>query len=369
MRAAAIVIALAVGCGACSTTAPEQRTPLQYDPALLSGAALFGRPIPPSRAPAHDILGADAAMHAFVGDIVDKRLAVVRFNRLLDKLADSDFFTNTYDANVTLTASETFHRKIGNCMSYSNLFVALARLAGLEVRFQIVPQLYPTWNAEDGVLIRNNHINLSVRGQRFDRNRANGYTIDFNLVEPDPDSQVQPISDAYAASLFYANLSVTALMEADVELSFAYLKRAFAAEPRNPDLWINLGALYNRFGEHRLAIDSLLVAQQIAPRDRTIVSALERSYRVVGEIEVADRLAVKVRRHRNANPYYHFAMAQQAAQRGDHDASKAAIEAALRLKKDEPRFHHLQSLLYRRTGETKLADASLRRARKQGWRG
>ena len=353
----------------CAATPIQSIEPLEFEPELLSGQLLFGDAVSMDLAPEHDILGADEAMRAFVGDIAQRRLSVVRFNQLIDKLEDSGFFNNTYDADVTLTATETFHQKTGNCISYTNLFVVLARLAGLEVEFQIAPPVHPTWDAEDGMLIKNNHINLSVRGQRFDRNRANGYTIDFNLVEPDPEAHVQRISDAYAASLFYANLSVTALMSGDARLAFAYLQRGVDAEPRNPDLWINMAALYNRFGQHQAAVDSLLIAQQLDPHDRTVESALERTYRVLGKVELADKLAAKVRRHRLSNPYYYFALAQQAIAKSDYEAGMQAIERAIALRKKEPKFHHLQSVLHQRQGNAKLAEVSLRRAVKQGWRG
>ncbi|MEM7100232.1 MAG: tetratricopeptide repeat protein [Pseudomonadota bacterium] len=365
--AGSMLILLMGGC----VTAPveEVKPPPSFNSELLTGEILFGEVVRSSEAPAHDILGVDQAMLEFVGDIGERRLSVVRFNQLIDKLEDSGFFGNTYNASVTLTAADTFHKKIGNCISYTNLFVALARVAGLEVHFQIVPPVHPTWDAQDGMLIKNNHINLSIRGQRFDRNRGDGYTIDFNLVEPDPDAEVKRVSDEYAASLFYANLAISSLFANKPREGFAYLVRAIETEPGNPDLWINLAAIYNRFGQHRAAIESLQVAGQIDPRDRTVVSALERTYRILGDIETADRLAVKVRRHRQSNPYYFFALAQQARETGDLNGALVAIERAIKLKKQDPRFHHLQSVLHQAQGDAKLAQISLRRAKRQGWRG
>ena len=125
--------------------------------------------------------------------------------------------------------------------------------------------------------------------------------------------------------------------------------------------------MYNRFGHHQWALDSLLVAQQLDPNDHTLVSALERSYRVLGQTERADRLARQVRRHRESNPFYYYAVAQQALERGGSEQGLEAIERAIKLRPKEPRFHYLQSLLHRQLGNTRLAEVSLRRAQRQGW--
>ena len=42
---------------------------------------------------------------------------------------NSDFLDFEYDPTVTLSASEAFSQKIGNCLTFSSMFVALAREA------------------------------------------------------------------------------------------------------------------------------------------------------------------------------------------------------------------------------------------------
>lgn len=347
----------------CATVEPE---PLNMDATLLSGSAIFGGPVSVDEAPVYPILTPSPRMHAFVGDIGEARLSVVRFSRLLDKLKDSGFFHNRYDAGVTLTASETFDAKVGNCISYTNLFVALARLANLNVYYQVVEIEHPTWNVDAGMLIRNNHINLVIDGPRFDRNRTSGHTIDFNVVDADPDARTRRVSDAYAASLFYANLSVDALLEGQDRKAFALLRRALQTEPRNADLWINLGAMYGRHGAHEQALRSYRMAEVLNPREKIVYSGLERSYRALGAIEEADRLARKIRRYRQMNPYYHFAVAQTAYDREDFVASGVAIERALRLKRRNPRFHYLRSLVQRQLGDPEGAARSLKKAERYG---
>ena len=358
-----LLVAVLLGItGGCASVASQPPPDLPED--LLSGAALFDSPVGADEAPVIPILEPDEQMRDFVGDISEGRLAVVRFNRLLSRLDESGFFSNKYDASVTLTAAKTFETKVGNCISYTNLFVSLARLANLEVRYQIVPAMHPTWDASEGTLIKNNHINVVVIGARFQRNRSSGLTIDFNEVQSDDYARGRLVSDEYAASLFYANLAMDAMLAGEARQAFALLRHAIALEPRNSDLWINLGAIYNRYGEYELAIRSLKIAQELDPHEKIVLSSLERSYRGLGDIDRADKLAAQVRRHRLQNPYYQFALAQRALKAGDLAESRIAIDRAVRMRKREPRFLYLKSRVYRDLGETDIADASLERARR-----
>ena len=50
-----------------------------------------------------------------------------------------------YD-EITRTASETFRARRGNCLSFSNMFVAMARDVGLDVQFQEV-EIPPDWTS------------------------------------------------------------------------------------------------------------------------------------------------------------------------------------------------------------------------------
>ena len=108
-------------------------------------------------------------------------------------------------------------------------------------------------------------------------NPQSGNTVDFNLIDPDPQAPRTVISDEYAASLFYANVSVKERIRGNDRLAFSYLRRAIELVPENPDLWVNLGAMYGRFELHDQAIESYQIAQKMAPRERAMLCLLYTS--------------------------------------------------------------------------------------------
>ena len=129
---------------------------------LLNGAALFGEPVQVSESTALDPLQINDEMRAFVGDITRAKPQTARYRKLIAKLERHGYYDESYDPTLTSSASETFASKKGNCLSYTNMFVALARVANLDARYQLVHMRFPSWDVQGRLLIKNNHINVFV---------------------------------------------------------------------------------------------------------------------------------------------------------------------------------------------------------------
>ena len=64
---------------------------------------------------------------------------------LIEAMEERGMFSLEY-AEVTRTASGTFHDRQGNCLSFTMLFVALARAAGSARRRYQSVEVPPTWS-------------------------------------------------------------------------------------------------------------------------------------------------------------------------------------------------------------------------------
>mgnify|MGYP000122564012 FL=1 len=106
--------------------------------------------------------------------------------------------------------------------------------------------------------------------------------------------------------------------------------------------------MYGRFDLHKEALASYEIAQLLDPKERAMLSGMERSLRAIGRVTEADVYARKIKRYRLSNPYYLFAMAEIAYQDGAFKESLESINQALRMEKRNARFHFLKGLnLYR----------------------
>ena len=227
------------------------------------------------------------------------------------------------------------------------MFVALARIANLDAQYQLVHMRFPVGMFR-GDCSRNNHINVFVEGPSCrDRGyadyEASGYS-GLQPNDPDPEASTTVISDGHATSFLCESFSEGKnRWERSCRLS--YLRRAIELVPSNPDLWINLGAMYGRFDRHEEALASYQIAQQFDPK--AMLSGMERSLRAMDRVTEADFYERKIKRYRLSNPYYLFAMAEIAYQEG---AFKESLGVSIRRSgwKNVTRFHFLRGLnLYR----------------------
>ena len=350
---------------ACVTTIDDPRTDPAHE-ALLTGELAFGEPVSADEVPDVDLLHVSEPMRAFIAEEVgDVRVPTVKFRRLFRSLTRDGYFTANYIADSTRTAAETFHHKTGNCLSYTSMFIALAREADLDARFQIV-RVPPNWDADSGYLIRYTHVNLVLKGFMYDATNGQEFSVDFNDVLPDPDYPRYEISDEHATALYYANQSVANLRAGEMREAFAYLQKALDISPDNEDLWLNLGAFYGRLNKHEQALAAYKVALNLDPGSRGAISGLGRTHYLLGNLEEAEFYNDKVRRYRQRNPYYHFAVAQTEFDRARYEDALEAINTAINLKYRNGRFHFLKGLAEYKLGDLESAQISFRRADRFG---
>jgi Flp pilus assembly protein TadD len=353
-RALACVGVLALA--ACTAQGPPR--PALSEAELLSGEALavsIAQPVPVS---ADAATALDAEMRAFVADTIGElRHPRAKLDRLLAGMQDRQLLELDYAGAVTRTARDTFHSREGNCLSFTMLFVALAREAGLDVRYQIV-DVPPNWASETGVIVVRHHINAVVRGGVHD-----DYTVDFNLEDIGGDYRKRVVSDAYTLALFYNNLGAEALIRRDNDLAFRYLRESARAFPGISATWVNIGALYSKGGRAEHAEAAYLHALALNPGERSALNNLVHLYSITGNDELAAAYRERVRRYQLANPYYHYALAQRAYAEARFDDAVAALRSAVRLKRDEPLFYVLLGRAYLATGRAAPASSSFERGR------
>ena len=330
--------------------------------ALLSGEQLFGAQVP--AAPAIDIFALNGAMHAWVKSNSGRYPAAKsRLKQLLQGMIDDGLLNLKYDRNLSLTAQETFARHHGNCLSFSVLFVALARAANLDVQFQLV-EIPPSFSNAGELVLLNNHINVLVTGIRSDVNFTQDHVVDFNRAEFKGNYDSRRVSDNYAVSLYHSNVAVEALQRQDYRAAFSQLKRGIEVGPQIASLWVNLGVLYSRRGllnEAELAYEQALVLE---PRNKSALVNLTKVSRQLGKTEQAEQYAQRVRRYLNSNPYYFRHRAQRALASGEIDAALQHIDRAIALKKDEHQFHYLKGVVLYQAGRAGLAQKSFSKARR-----
>lgn len=346
LAAAGAALLFLAGCAALPTTEPARAALAR----LTEVPARDGL----SRGDA-GILTLDADMRAFLAKSVHGRDGLTKLRELIQAVVESPTFRLEYDDD-THTAAETFRELRGNCLSFTNLFVALAREAGLTVSYQEV-DVPPTWTLHDDTFVVSRHINALVTARP-----GTSHVVDFNIADFRAAYPRRAISDERAAAHYFSNLGIESLEAGSSAAAYEYFQRALAMDATLAQTWVNLGAWYRRNGDAARAEASYLQALRLNPRELVAMSNLASLHRSAGRNDLAAWYQRRITKYRLQNPYYRYASAKVAYLAGDFSGAVHQLRAALRGADGDPTFYSLLGMSYRELGKREPARRAFARA-------
>ena len=337
--------ALGILLSACATIAPVETPPL---PELLGQ-------------PHYDIESVDPLeisneMKQFVAtNLATRSPDRDRAWLLAYSMLDRNLFNFTYDPTVTLTAKEAFRARRGNCLTFSNMFIALAREAGLDAWYREV-EIQPEWSHRDETLLVSMHVNAGTV------ERMNKYVIDVSGRVTRRGERFRKLDDREAEAQFYNNLGANALVVEDLAMAYAYFRKADETQPGLTYIWSNAGVVLNRNGQQDDAIMAYETALTLDGDHSVALNNLYTIYEGRGDMERAMELQREVEHYRRRNPYYVHYLAEVAFAENLLDEAIDYTNRAIRMEDREYRFHYTLAKLQYRTGRSNRAESSLERA-------
>ena len=388
-----IVFVLLVSLSGCTTLQSPKPviTPIDEFPVFI---VADGTNIDPASddysVPDADIL----ALNEDIKMVLDKSVTGIknyrlRLRALVDVINQNIDFNTNDDRYGTRTATETYKAGVGNCLSFSNLFVSMARYVGFKSVFEEIPTP-PTWIKDGEVLLFTRHIGVTVNINvpvQYLVNAVDKFgRSDKLMVEIIDKSQyifapllplylqytlnsisTKSISDNSAFAQYYNNIGSKYLSEGNNPDAFRYFVKSIKVDPKMSFIWSNLGVLYSRNDQTEAAEKAFLQALSIN-KDKdgltamTIMSNLARLYKRQGKIDEAGIYEEKVRSYRNMNPYYHYSMGEIALNDGRYRQSVEEFNEAIKRKSDDHQFHFALALAYFELGEIDKTEKSMNKA-------
>ncbi len=303
-----------------------------------------------------DVLVLDQEMLTFLDKHVNrKHQRMLKLHDLLYAIITEGSFGLEYD-EITRTAQETFQARLGNCLSFTNMFVAMAREVGIEVTYQEV-EIPPDWSLEGDTYVLNRHVNVYI-----DLGPGGTKVVDFNIDDFRSSYDRQLISDERALAHFYSNIGVEYMQKHEALEALRYFRKAVASDHEFAPVWSNLGALYSRAGYFKYAEAAYIQALAIKPQELVAMSNLGRLYEHLGQSELAAWYNKQTNLHRMRNPYYRYHLAHEAFLAEDYDTSIGHLKYSVRKKKNEDTFYFLMGLSYLKKGDEAAARQWLEKA-------
>ncbi|MBL37532.1 MAG: hypothetical protein CMP07_03905 [Xanthomonadales bacterium] len=286
------------------------------------------------------------------------------FEYLTRRLGDTDF------QHRTLPASTTIDTRSGNCMSLALVTTAFARLADVEIGWQLA-DADPVYSSEGSVIYSADHIQTLLYRPSLSHNSISvAFGRPYLLVDYYTDNSPGTgtlLSEPEMIALVYQNLAVEALADGRLEESFWLLRAALAHDAANSNLYNALAVVHRRAGDtrtaerlYRFALDEF--------GDRLIIL---RNYRRLllaeNRIDDADRVERRIMVLPDPDPYPLLGLGDEAADEGKSDAALAYYRRAAEVA---PYLHEVylkMARIHTARGDLKRAERALRKARDRAW--
>lgn len=257
----------------------------------------------------------------------------------------------------TRDAVDTYRTRSGNCLSFVNLFVGVARELGLSPYYVEVTDLQK-WNHREGMVVSQGHI---VAGLYLDGVLR---TFDFLPYRQKAYKEFKPVDDLTAAAHFYNNLGAEALLAGDLERARELLSTATRIAPKFDKAINNLGVVLARGGDPAKALEVYQNGLVVSPDNSTILTNMARSLQLLGRAADADQILARVEETNTTNPFFFVYQGEVALARGDGDKALDYMVRALRLDSELPEVHLGFVKVYLALGDMEKARHYLGRALK-----
>lgn len=301
-------------------------------------------------APDEDVLALPEDAKPFIARAIAGRGGTIsRVQRLAQLFGGNGALGMDYEVLAVGTAKETFESRVGSCLSYTHLYIAMARSIGIDARYREILAV-PQWEVIGEFAVLNRHV--AAYGEVP---LVGSYVMDFGLLAENERQFGRVISDRRARAQHFNNRGALALSNGESELAVGYFNRALLLDPTLSFIWANLGTAYMRLGDYPRAEQSLRQSLAIRSYETTAMNQLARLYQLIGRDDLVAHYKARAENARNQNPYLLYQRAVSAREAGDHTEAIGLLRRAVRVQKDEMNFFVELGRTYRAIGDVRRA--------------
>lgn len=254
-------------------------------------------------------------------------------NKRLSRYLEQITFDFQYEGD-TLAALTAVEQNKGNCLSLAIVTTALAKVAGLDVDYQLMDDV-PVYEQSASVITKGVHVRsiiydpdwieeegglIQVRpGIRFDYFPTNRERFIRNIDEDD-----------YLA-MYYRNIAAEAIAENDLNSAYWHAIESFKYEPNNSPA-INMLAVINRRAGNVQAAERLYLLGITHADDKL---DLLKNYRLLlmdgGRMQEADQIEKQLETMDDPSPFRWIHLARSAHDDGDYSMAVRYFNRAIEL--------------------------------------
>ena len=289
-------------------------------------------------------------------DVVNRRIGDAnRAQALIDFMIADDGLALRYQEQPTLGIAESFVQRRVNCLSFTMMFIAMARASGIKAFAQASDDAL-SMRMQDGTLFRATHVNAGVLID------GEHYSVDVGWRGVAAGRKPRRISDARTVALLHNNHAVEHLLQGESAAAAQAIAAALALDAGSATLWSNAGVVHARAGRRDEAERAYLRAIALQRDHIGALANLVGFHRAGGNAVQLALYDKRLQRAQALDPFSQFLIAQALAESGAYDDAVAHYRRAIRLMPDEPQFHRSLADAYLRQGNATAAEHARNRA-------
>jgi tetratricopeptide (TPR) repeat protein len=284
-----------------------------------------------------------------------------RTDYFLELLYGSKNAPYAYEAYKSSTASKTWENGRGDCISLTILAYAI----GKELKLPIVMQEVAVpvqFDRRGNIEYVNGHVNAVILDeslQLHSLSNQRGYVlIDFDATSTN-NNRGKSLDENGILARFYNNIGAEYLSKKELNLAYAYFKRAIIADPSYSPSFSNLAGLYLSNGLSDAA-ETILKQAIVLNRDNAIaVNALHKYLLAKGRVVDAKFYDDLLQKQNQKNPYYWFGKGVKAMGEKMYTDAVHHFEKAQELSQGFSEVHQYLAEAFMQIGDLERAKTQL----------
>ena len=280
-----------------------------------------------------------------------------RLDELLTAIIGPEGLGIQYRRDYPGTAAEVFESREANCLSFTNLFVALAREVGIDAYYLNIRRR-PSYDKEGDLVVRWEHVTAgwgSGGGRKV---------LEFSLLPVEEFVGETKISDLTALAMFYSNRGAELLLLDEASEARQWLETAVVLDPDWSHAWLNLGVVRRRQGDLVGAEEAYRSGIEGNPDHVQLYGNLALLLHQKGEEDTAGELLRLLDRKSNRNPFAYLSLGDAALRERRLDDAKRFYRRALQLNREDAESQAAMGLLELAAEHPERARTWLERAEK-----
>ena len=272
-----------------------------------------------------------------------------RLESLMVALTQREGLAVRYEREFTGTAREVFESGEANCLSFTSLFIALARDLGIDA-YYLRMRRGARYEQEGDLVVRWEHVTAG-----WDRG-SERKVLEFGFIPDENYRSAVRLSDLTALAMFYSNRGAELVLAGQSRRALPWLETAVTIDPEWSHNWLNLGVARRRLGDLEGAEAAYRTGLEQDAEHLQLYANLAAVLRLRGLSDTAGELLRLLDQKSNRNPYLYLSLGDSALEGGRPAEARRFYKRALHLKS---RDANTQAAM----GMWELAERNLEQAR------